>query len=278
MIRSLVKIEFVPVTGDPITLLDYDDGMRDHVRWPMQQGDFSAGAIGAEYAAGISLGNASFSPAWTRRVLHDTHHEAEAYCQDHPAAMPLGVQGKFRYSIQGGNVYEYHHARVLACVVARLRERKNGKEVTITEYRGACGKREVVSTATPEPEESTPGDVPSLVPDGGDAMPGHPPSVVVGDPPAGPDPLPLLWGVTLSGITDPSAANGNVPKTGLSSGYLVFTDADVTVQRTGGIWKIQGSGGKGFDGEAADYPWEVETWTPYGGATGTPAVSPVWAG
>ena len=146
MIRSLVKIDFVPVTGDPITLLDYDDGMRDYPRWPMQQGDFSAGAIGAAYAAGISLGNATFSPAWTRRVLHDTHQEAEAYCQDHPAAMPLGVQGMFRYSIQDGNVYEYKHARVLACVVARLVTLKNGKHQTVTEYRAACGERTLIST------------------------------------------------------------------------------------------------------------------------------------
>jgi len=259
MILSLVKIEFIPVTGDPILLLDHGDGMRDFVRWPMQQGDFATGAIGGAYATGISLGNTAFTPAWTRRVLHDTDQAAEAWCLDHPATMPKGVQGKFRYSIYEGNVYEYKHARVLACQTVRLITPKRGKQVTVTEYRGMCGERVLVSTATPGSPEPTPGEVPSLLP--------GPPS-----------PLPLLARVNLSGITNPVDVNGPVPKTGLSEGYLVFHDADVTIQRVANRWRIQGSAGRGFEGQMKDYPWQVTTWTPFGGATGTPTISPVWAG
>ncbi len=277
MIESLLKIEFVPTVGDAIVLLDYGDDGDGDPKFALAQAGMSYTPVGAPWSRGVATGGAEVKASWTRKVSHPTHQAAESYRHTHPAEMPLRVPGKLRVSIQDGDVIEYIHARVEACVVNRLTACRPGEVPTLTEYRCTLGKPTVVTPGEFTPPVLEPGDPPALV-ESGELEPGEPPSVMGHVPPDPPDPLPLLGGITISGITSPLAANGNVPKTGLSSGYLVFNDADVTVQRISGQWRIQGSGGKGFNGGDAFYPWLVAVWTPYGGATGTPSVSPLWAG
>lgn len=236
MIRSIYKIEFVPVSGDPITLLDYGDGMTDFPKFPMQQGDAAYVPSGSEWGIGIAMGGAGFSPSWSRRHFHESNAAAATFCHSHPASLPKRIRGKFRVSVQDGGVFEYADARILAASTVEIIDRRK-RPATITEYRTACNEMTVISdevTFTP-PDEA----------------PGIPPALV----PGAPQPVPSVLVLSIGGDEWELAHTG----TGLY-GMPTWTLADpaITVNHNGFFWSILLTGVL-YTGSASQ-PWLVPSW------------------
>jgi len=267
MIQSLVKIEFVPVTGSNILLLDYWDEITDYPKFPLSQKDVAYTAAGAKWERGRPAGGAAYSGSWTRKVYHATHQAADLYSFTHQASMPINVMGKLRVSFQGAGVIEYKDARILACVPARLTKTAPGRVPTITEYRANMGEMVVVDSTVYTPPTVTPGVPPSVLP-----------------------PYTALMGVMVSGVTNPPGMNGFLdlqhplnPSSSewayQGSGSVVsrihhIGDGEFFLYGPDELWEFRAGGGDPEHG----FPWEAGPWTPRdgSGATGTVVVTPVY--
>lgn len=142
MFSSLFQIDFIDTNGGSTRLLSYGDYLEKPLEVPWSQSADGYTPIGAIWGKSRAKGGGRRTLEWARRATHATHAEVAAYVLRYPASLPTYREGKFRISIQGGEVWDFMDSVFLGAVT---RPMVTSKCHSITTFRGEAGQMLPVS-------------------------------------------------------------------------------------------------------------------------------------
>lgn len=109
-IKSSWKIEFIPVSGSTLTLLDYDELTTSEPERTNSQGVTASAAIFAAFSSHDPNGGTATALRWNRvRSVADPRSQAV----EEEALFPWGVRGKIRLSVLDGIIVNYERSAVV---------------------------------------------------------------------------------------------------------------------------------------------------------------------
>ena len=107
LIRSNWKLTFVPPTGTPLVILDFDEALEGEFSFPWRQEKQGSNRVRATHAANYARGNASNGMRFATVKDHASDLAARQWCLDLQLALDdySGVTGTLKLEVAGTTTY-----------------------------------------------------------------------------------------------------------------------------------------------------------------------------
>ena len=141
---SIWRVEFVPVSGTTIRLLDYGDRMSGEPVFPIGQDAFRSTPIGSRWSRFRPSANMEGEAKWSRRTTYADPMATRAAVWRLRDQLP-NAEGKITVAIENGETWELLDAAIISALAMPERRIPNA---VMTEYSAMISKARPVSEIT----------------------------------------------------------------------------------------------------------------------------------